>query len=123
MQTKAAIGMESRRMRALAAVKLLHTAVWALMVGCIVGIPVAAWRHHFRLSAMASGMVWLECGVLAINTGRCPLSNLAERFPRDTRSNFDIYLPEWLARWNKLIFGAVFAAGEGLAVILWWRAR
>ena len=28
-------------------VKLLHTTVWALLVGCIIALPIAALRHRF----------------------------------------------------------------------------
>jgi hypothetical protein len=29
---------------------------------------------------------------------------MARRYSDSTRHNFDIYLPEWLARYNKLIY-------------------
>jgi hypothetical protein len=45
--------------------------------------------------------------VLIANGGRCPLTTLAARYTMDRRDNFNIYLPEWLARHNKLIFGSI----------------
>ena len=50
-----------------------------------------------------------------------PLTTVAARCTHERRANFDIYLPEWLARYNKHIFGALYAAG--LAFTLWcvWR--
>lgn len=33
--------------------------------------------------------------------------------------NFDIFLPEWLARWNKEIFGSLFVVGVLLTVGRW----
>jgi hypothetical protein len=62
-----------------------------------------------------------ECLVLAVNRGRCPLTNLAARYTDERAANFDIYLPEWLARHNKSIFGLLFVAGE--LVLLWRWAR
>jgi hypothetical protein len=106
---------------ALVAIKTLHTVVWALMVAFIAWIPVAAWAHLFRLAAILSGLVWIECGVLAINRGRCPLSDLAKRFTAETTANLDIYLPEWIARWNKGIFGTLFVINELIALTLWIR--
>jgi hypothetical protein len=106
---------------ALVAIKTLHTVVWALMVAFIAWIPVAARANHFRLVAILSGLVWIECGVLAINRGRCPLSDLAKRFTAETTANLDIYLPEWIARWNKGIFGALFVINELIALVLWVR--
>jgi hypothetical protein len=50
--------------------------------------------------------------VLAINGGKCPLTDLAARYTTDRVHNFDIYLPNWLAQHNKIIFGALFVAGE-----------
>jgi hypothetical protein len=106
---------------ALVAIKTLHTVVWALMVAFIAWIPVAAWEHRFHLVAILSGLVWIECGVLAINRGRCPLSDLAKRFTAETTANLDIYLPEWIARWNKGIFGTLFVINELIALTLWVR--
>lgn len=53
-------------------------------------------------------------------TGR-PLTNLAGRYTKERTDNFDIYLPLWLARRNKTIFGALFAVGE-LFVLAQWLA-
>jgi hypothetical protein len=40
--------------------------------------------------------------VLWLNGWRCPLTDVAARYTDDRRANFDIYLPEWLARYNEL---------------------
>ena len=55
--------------------------------------------------------VAVEVVILALNRMRCPLTNVAERYTDDRRDNFDIYLPLWLARYNKQIFGTLFVAG------------
>jgi hypothetical protein len=61
-------------------------------------------------------------GVLAANGGRCPLSDLAARYTDERASNFDIYLPNWLASRNKTIFGTLFVVNE--LIVLWcWRKR
>ena len=39
------------------------------------------------------------------------------RYTDDRRPNFDIYLPSWLARYNKQIFGSLFAAGILLVLV------
>jgi len=49
--------------------------------------------------------------VLWLNGWRCPLTDVAARYTDDRRANFDIYLPEWLARYNKQIFGPMYAVG------------
>jgi len=114
---------DTEKMRALIAIKIVHTTIWAAIVACIATVPIAALRHDFRLAAALSAVVWLECGVLAANRGKCPLTNLAEKCSNARQPNFDIYLPRWIARWNKVIFGLVFAIVEVLALGVWLRAR
>ncbi len=111
---------QSQRIPLLVGIKLLHTAVWLFFVGCIVAIPLAgAWRQ-FRWAAILTGLVLVECAVLAVNRGRCPLTDLAGRYTKDRTDNFDIYLPLWLARWNKVIFGTLFVFGGGFVLGRWW---
>lgn len=99
-------------------IKLLHTAIWAVMAAAIVAVPGAAWLAHFRLALGLTLLVVGECLVLAVNRGRCPLTDIAARYTEDRSDNFDIYLPHWLARYNKQIFGVLFVAGE---LVLAWR--
>ena len=103
----------------LRAIKLVHTIVWALFAGCIVALPIAAWLGDFKIAAILVGVVCCEILILIANRMRCPLTNIAERFTSDRRDNFDIYLPVWLARYNKHIFGSLFAAGVLFTVGLW----
>jgi hypothetical protein len=56
-------------------------------------------------------------------SGRCPLTDLAARYTVDRRPNFDIYLPNWLAEHNKVVFGLLFIIGELVVVAHWLRAR
>jgi hypothetical protein len=44
---------------------------------------------------------------------------LAARHTDDRRANFDIYLPEWLARYNKQLFGPLYVAGMVFALLRW----
>ena len=108
------------RSPALIAVKLVHTIAWAFFAGCILGIPVASWYGHHAAAAWLIGIVMIEVAILVANGWRCPLTSLASRFTDDRHDNFDIYLPEWLARHNKLIFGTLYVAG---LVFAWFRWR
>lgn len=103
---------------ALVTIKVLHTVVWAFFAASILAIPVAALAGSLRLSAVLSAIVLVEVAVLAANRMRCPLTDVAGRYTQDRRDNFDIYLPLWLARNNKRVFGALFVAGE---LVLAWR--
>lgn len=104
-------------------IKLLHTVVWVFFVACIVAIPVFAWADRFMPAAIFSGIVLFEVLVLLINGWHCPLTGVAAQYTADRRDNFDIYLPEWLARHNKLIFGLLYVAGMLFALIRWFGAR
>ena len=103
----------------LVAVKLLHTGVWVFFAACIVGIPVAAALGEFRWAAILTALVSLECLVLAFNRGRCPLTDVAARYTEQRQDNFDIYLPLWVARYNKQIFGTLFVLGALYALAAW----
>ena len=96
---------------ALLTIKTVHTVVWSIFVAAIVGVPIAARLESWLVAGVLVGLVSAECVVLALNGMRCPLTAIAERYTDDRRANFDIWLPEWLARHNKQIFGAAFVLG------------
>ena len=97
--------------RRLTAIRVLHTAVWAVFAGCIVAIPVLAWQGRSGVAAVLAAVVLGEVVVLWLNRWSCPLTAVAARYTDDRRANYDIYLPEWLARYNKQIFGPLYVAG------------
>lgn len=99
-------------------IKLLHTFVWALFAACIVAIPFAAAFGAIRLAWGLIAIVGLEVVVLLLNGLKCPLTGIAGRYTTDRRDNFDIYLPIWLARHNKLIFGTLYLAGVAYTLAL-----
>ena len=104
---------------ALLTIKVGHTLVWAFFAACIFAIPVLAWRGDVRHASHLIGIVLLEVFVLALSGGRCPLTPIAARYTDDRRDNFDIYLPEWLARHNRLVFGVLYLAGILFTVVRW----
>jgi len=106
---------------ALHAVKIVHTVAWAFFAGCILVIPVFAWLGQFRAVGILAIIVLIEIAILAANGWCCPLTGVAARYTDDRADNFDIYLPLWLARYNKLIFGWLFAAALLFALLLWRR--
>lgn len=101
----------------LVAIRLLHTVIWAFFAGCILALPLAGIAGRFDWALALSAFVLVECGVLALNRGRCPLTGLAARYTDSRADNFDIYLPRWIARHNKVIFGSIFVTG--VLVVLW----
>jgi hypothetical protein len=115
-------GMTNLAARRLRTVKLLHTAVWAVFAGCIVAIPVLASQGRFGAAAVLAGIVLGEVVVLWLNRWRCPLTAVAARYTDDRRANFDIYLPEWLARYNQRIFGALYVIGVASLAAMYLQA-
>lgn len=103
----------------LRAIKVLHTLVWAFFVGCIVAVPILGYLGRFGPAAALIGVVVAEVIVLLLNRLRCPLTGLAERFTDEREDNFDIYLPVWVARHNKVIFGLLFLGGTLFTLARW----
>ena len=114
--------MSNRNRPTLIAVKAAHTIVWALFAGCILAIPLVSWRGKHHAAAWLAAIVFVEVVVLAVNRWRCPLTSVAACYTDDRRENFDIYLPVWLAKYNKLIFGALYVTGVAFALVRWARA-
>ena len=104
-------------------VKVVHTVIWAFFATCILVIPIASSLGHFRAAAWLAAIVCGEVAMLLFNSWSCPLTAVAARYTADRNANFDIYLPEWLARNNKSIFGALYVVGAMVAAVQWLHAR
>lgn len=100
-------------------VKWLHTVVWAFFASCVVGILIAAARRQLAVASVLIGLVAVETLVLAFNQWRCPLTDVAGRYTTARHDNFDIYLPLWLARYNKQIFGTLYLIGIAWTLLVW----
>jgi hypothetical protein len=102
-------------------VKCLHTLVWMIFAGSILAIPLFTYDRRLSVSWVLIGLVLVEVIVLAANRMRCPLTDVAGRYTKDRRDNFDIYLPLWLARYNKQIFGGLYILGFAYTLLIWVR--
>lgn len=100
-------------------IKTLHTLAWALLAASILAIPAVTLRGALDWACWLSVVVWAEVLILCLNGMRCPLRGIAARYTEDRSDGFDIFLPAWLARNNKLIFGSLFAAAELLLLYCW----
>lgn len=91
-------------------IKLLHTAIWVFFNVVI----------FYMLYAVTLGTIdrWLWIGYALIGAETitlllfrlyCPLTVWARKYSDSQASNFDIYLPEWLARYNKQIYTLIMA--------------
>ncbi len=102
-------------------IKLAHTVIWAFFVACILGAPLAAASGEFLWAGVMIAMVALEGVVLFFNRWSCPLTAVAARYTDRREDNFDIYLPRWLARHNKVIFTSIYVIGAIYVLVAWWR--
>lgn len=92
----------------LVAVKLLHTAIW-LFFNIVIGYMLWAVIRDRLDRWFWLGWVLILCEALTLWAFRfyCPLTVWARRYSDSARANFDIYLPEWLARNNQRIYTAI----------------
>lgn len=101
-------------------IKLLHTVVWLIMAGASLYVLYASLRGYDGLWLwLCIILLCIESLILALNGWVCPLTPLAGKYTHDRSSNFDIYLPLFVARHNKLIFGGIFIIG--LVIVLYGR--
>ena len=107
----------------LIAIKLLHTLVWALFVACILGIFLFARQGRLDLAIVLIAVVMVEVLVLVLNRMRCPLTGVAAQYTDERAPNFDIYLPLWLAKHNKSVFGTLYLVGIAYTLVEWLRQR
>lgn len=105
--------------RSLRIIKWLHTLVWVFFVVCIGAIPFYALRGELGRAVLFIGIVFVEVLILMANRWSCPLTTVAARYTEERSANFDIYLPQWLARHNKTLFGGLYLLGTLLTLVKW----
>lgn len=93
-------------------IKAVHTVVWAFFVAAILFVLLSGITNSLTVYTwIASGLVVVEGLVLMAFKSQCPLTLIARKYSSSPKANFDIFLPEWLARHNKLIFSVLYAIG------------
>jgi len=99
----------------LLAVKIVHTLIWIFYNIVIFYLLYAVIVNKIDYWVwLCVGMVLLEGIVLLLFNWFCPLTVVARKYSDSTKSNFDIFLPNWLAKNNKLIYTSLF----GIAIII-----
>jgi hypothetical protein len=100
------------------AIKTLHTAIFALIMGFIVHFAYMGLRGRpSRWMVITFSLTIIEGLVLMVNRGRCPLTIVVEDLGDEHGSVSDIYLPEVVARHIPHISTGLLAAGlAGLIV-------
>jgi hypothetical protein len=89
-------------------IKIIHTLVWIFFNLVIFYMLYAVITDKIDIWLWTGyGLIVLEGLVLLICNHYCPLTLLARKYSNSTKDNFDIYLPERLARHNKLIYTSI----------------
>jgi hypothetical protein len=100
-------------------IKIIHTLIWVFFNVVIFYLLYAVIVNRIdKWVWIALGLIVLEGLVLLIFKNVCPVTIVAQRYSDSTKANFDIYLPEWLARRNKTIYTGIVVVAM---VILVWR--
>lgn len=106
----------------LLAIKLLHTLVWAFFVAIILYIVYSGVTNQITTFTWISiGLILGEGVVLLIFKMFCPLTLIARKYSDSEKDNFDIFLPNWLAKYNKEIFTTIYLAGVILVLLRYFR--
>jgi hypothetical protein len=93
----------------LVAIKIIHTVVWLFFNVVIFYMLYAVLVNKIdKWLWIGYGLVILEGITLLIFKMFCPLTVLARKYSDATKDNFDIYLPNWLAKYTKIIYTSIF---------------
>lgn len=106
-------------MNKLVLIKLIHTLIWIFFNVVLFYLFYAVMINKIdRWVWIGIGLILLEGLVLAAFKTMCPITIIARKYSDSTKDNFDIYLPNWLARNNKLIYTTFFIF---ILIILFYR--
>lgn len=96
-------------------IKILHTIIW-LGFNIVIGYMLYA-----VISDKVDRWVWTGLGlfifeglILLAFRWNCPLTIIARKYSSSTKDNFDICLPNWLARYTKTIYSILL----GIVIII-----
>ena len=93
-------------------VKTIHTLVWIFFnvvifyfLYAVIVDKVDKWVW------ICLGLILLEGFVLLVFKNVCPITIVARDYTASRKENFDIYLPNWLAKYNKQIYSTIVVIG------------
>ena len=90
-------------------VKVLHTAIWVAFNIVLLYLLYAVVINRIDYYVWTGiSLILAEGLVLLVFRNHCPLTLVARNYSDSAKANFDIYLPEWLARNNKKVYTTLF---------------
>ena len=89
-------------------IKTVHTIIWLFFNVVIFYLLYAVIANKIdKWVWICIGLILLE-GIILIAFKRiCPITLIAKKYSNSQKDNFDIYLPNWLARYNKEIYTTI----------------
>jgi hypothetical protein len=89
-------------------VKTIHTLIWVFFNVVIFYMLYAVIVNKLdKWLWIGYELILLEGITLLVFKFFCPLTLIARKYSTSTKDNFDIYLPNWLAKYNKLIYTGI----------------
>ena len=89
-------------------VKTIHTMIWLFFNVVIFYLLYAVIANKIdKWIWICIGSIALEGIILIIFKKVCPVTLIARKYSNSQKDNFDIYLPNWLARYNKEIYSII----------------
>lgn len=102
----------------LLAIKTIHTLIWLFFVVVIFYILYSGIFNMITIYTwIGIGLIVVEGLVLLLFKMFCPLTIWARKYSDSQKDNFDIFLPNWLAKNNKLIFTTIFLIGLVMVIV------
>lgn len=93
----------------LTAIKLIHTVIWLFFNVVLFYMAYAVIVNKIDKYVWTGiALIIGEGLVLLLFKKMCPLTIMARKYSYSNKDNFDIYLPNWLAKYNKLIYTSFF---------------
>ncbi len=90
-------------------VKILHTVIWLFFNFFLFYLLYAVILNTINQWVwIGIGIIVIEGFVLLFFKMKCPLTIIARKYSDSTKDNFDIYLPNLLAKYNKQIYTTLF---------------
>lgn len=100
-------------------IKVIHTIVWVFFNLVIFYMLYAVLTNKLdKWLWIGYGLFVLEGITLLAFKFFCPLTVMARKYSDSAKDNFDIYLPNWLAKYTKLIYTSLLVV---IMLITIWR--
>lgn len=117
--------MEKNESKDLFWIKTLHTGIWLFFNVVIFYLLYAVISNKIdKWVWICLGLIAMEGLILLIFKAICPITLIARKYSDSEAHNFDIFLPEWLAKNNKTIYTSIVALSVIVLIYqLIWNSR